>query len=123
MTKVKVSEVLVSTWLGPKNIVRDVITCVLKRKLYHLLLITFPQNASQASESISQTNALVLPILRFSSALSSSWSAYTVIFSHIICLIRVSLVDAETCRIADSHKIDIVKQLGTVLQGEVKPSM
>jgi len=27
MTKVKVSEVLVSTWLGPKNIVRDVITC------------------------------------------------------------------------------------------------
>lgn len=31
------------------------------------------------------------------------------------------LVDAETCRIADSHKIDIVKQLGTVLQGEVKP--
>lgn len=31
------------------------------------------------------------------------------------------LVDAETCRIAISHKIDIVKQLSTVLQGEVKP--
>ncbi|KAJ3561961.1 hypothetical protein NP233_g9870 [Leucocoprinus birnbaumii] len=31
------------------------------------------------------------------------------------------LVDAETCRMAISHKIDIVKQLGTVLQGEIKP--
>ncbi|KAF7784465.1 hypothetical protein Agabi119p4_630 [Agaricus bisporus var. burnettii] len=31
------------------------------------------------------------------------------------------LVDSETCKAAISHKIDIVKQLGTVLQGEVKP--
>ncbi|KXN89861.1 rRNA-processing protein utp23 [Leucoagaricus sp. SymC.cos] len=31
------------------------------------------------------------------------------------------LVDAEICRTAISQKIDIVNQLGTVLQGEVKP--
>jgi len=36
---------------------------------------------------------------------------------------QASAMDAETCRIADSHKIDIVKQLRTVLQGEVKPSV
>ncbi|KAF9443707.1 hypothetical protein P691DRAFT_787626 [Macrolepiota fuliginosa MF-IS2] len=32
-----------------------------------------------------------------------------------------ALVDAETCKASISLKIDIVKQLGTVLQGEVKP--
>jgi len=36
---------------------------------------------------------------------------------------EASLVDAEICRIADLHKIDIVKQLGIVLQGEVKLSV
>ncbi|KAF9015335.1 Fcf1-domain-containing protein [Cyathus striatus] len=31
------------------------------------------------------------------------------------------LVDSEMCTMATSHKLDIIKHLGTVLQGEVKP--
>ncbi|KAF5377531.1 hypothetical protein D9615_005249 [Tricholomella constricta] len=31
------------------------------------------------------------------------------------------LIDAEMCKTATDHKIELVKQLGTVLQGEVKP--
>ncbi|KAF7978871.1 hypothetical protein HWV62_44355 [Athelia sp. TMB] len=32
------------------------------------------------------------------------------------------LIDSEMCKTATEHKIELVKQLGTVLQGEVKPS-
>ncbi|TFK40988.1 Fcf1-domain-containing protein [Crucibulum laeve] len=31
------------------------------------------------------------------------------------------LVDSEMCKVATAHKLDLVKQLGSVLQGEVKP--
>jgi len=32
-----------------------------------------------------------------------------------------TLVDSEMCKTAVSHKIDLVKQLGVVLQGDIKP--
>ena len=87
--------------------------------------ITHRQDEAETRESIQKAHAPLLALLRFQTALpdapfvppqSRSFLKLTPNPSFF------SLVDGETCIMAVNGKLDLVKQLSTVLQGEVKPS-
>jgi hypothetical protein len=57
---------------------------------------------------------------------SDSHTKFSVSFAIIVIILAhklVRLVDSEMCTAATELKLDLLKQLGVVMQGTVKPSM
>lgn len=85
--------------------------------------ILHTQYAPKASKGLPQAHALVFYVFRISTTLPSSWCDWPAILYTIRDIYNVFLsVDSEMCKAGVSQNNGFVKQLQTVLHGEVKPS-
>ena len=108
-----------------QSIITKYLSCLLPSSPPFQFSFVRRQNEAETRKSIQEAHAPLLALLRIQAAFPDARfvpSQSRNIFDLTPNPPFFTPVDAETCVMAVTGKLDLVKQLATVLQGEVKPS-